>query len=533
LGRVKLLPEETSRRLAAGEVIVRPASVVKELVENSLDAGATRVTIELKDGGRNLIKITDDGCGMDRDDLRLSIHRHATSKLTTTEDLTHLRTYGFRGEALASIAAISRLRIDSNVEAGAVGTFIVAEANEIKEVGDVARTRGTTVSVNTLFYNLPVRRGFLKSDNYEVKLVLETVKQYALMNPEVYFAMHANGEEMLMLPRTTSLKDRFSLFVDTEIAENMVEVKVENPMLTISGYLMNPFSTGAAYPLQQIFINRRPVRNRVVVRAVYDGYGGTLRGGNPAFVLMIETAPENLDVNIHPTKQEVKFIDERFMFDFVAETVRKTLGIKRSEEIPTRDMILEGSFLGDEPGVQAFWQLHSSFIFAQVQSGYCIIDQHAAHERILFEEIMKGTERTPEQGLLFPMTIELTPEEYAVYEEVRDVLSAFGIQSKPFSGRTIVVEAIPAGTNMTKDEVHEIFAELSKLDKRERNRREELAKSVACKGAVKAGQKLSQPEMESLINRLFSCRDPFFCPHGRPAIIKITLDDLAKRFGRT
>jgi DNA mismatch repair protein MutL len=530
--RVKLLPEDTSRKLAAGEVIVRPASVVKELLENSLDAGARRITVELKDGGRTLIRISDDGCGMSREDLCLAIHRHSTSKLNDIEDLRHLTSYGFRGEALASIAAVSRLRVESAAADAPVGTFIQVEGSEIKEIGDTARAKGTSVSVNQLFYNLPVRRGFLKSDSYEVKLVLETVKQYALVFPDVHFALRSNGEEQLLLPPAAMLRDRLGLFLDADIAGNLVELSADNALVKLTGLLVNPFHVRESSFLQQVFINRRPVRNRVVTRAVYDAYGETLRGGNPTFVLMIETAPEQLDVNIHPTKQEVKFSDERFLFQFVSEAVRQALGLKRAADQPAPDMVFETSFdAGSE--VQGFWQLHSSFIFAQVRTGYCIIDQHAAHERILYEDILKTAERSPEQGLLFPLTIELTPEEYAVYEETRTELATLGIQSKPFSGQTVVVEALPAGTNMTRDEVRDIFTELARADRQTRNRREELAKTIACKGAVKAGQQLAQSEMESLINRLFSCRNPFFCPHGRPAVIRVSLEDLERRFGRT
>jgi DNA mismatch repair protein MutL len=533
MSKVRLLPEDTSRKLAAGEVIIRPASAVKELIENSLDAGATRVVIELKSGGRDLIKITDDGTGMDRDDLRLAVHRHATSKLNEIDDLKKLRTFGFRGEALSSIATVSRLRVETATEHSTVGTFLLVEAGEVKEVGDIARAHGTTVTVNTLFFNLPVRRGFLKSDKYETRLVLDVVKQYALMFLDVHFGLRSDGEEILVVPKSATLKDRLTLFADAETAENLVEFKIENPMLTMSGCLLNPFSASRSYALQQIFINRRPVRNRAIVRAIYDGYGASLRGGNPSFLIMIETAPDKVDVNIHPTKQEVRFVDERFLYDFVSEAVRKTLGIQRSEEIPAREVMFESSFLSGGPEAQAFWQLHGSFIFAQVQSGYCIIDQHAAHERILYEEVMKRTDRSPEQGLLFPLTVELTPEEFAVYEETRESLATLGIQSKPFSGRTIVVEALPAGTSMTRDEIRDVFTDLAKLEKRSLHVREKLAEMVACKGAVKAGQRLTQTEMESLINRLFSCQNPFFCPHGRPAIIRITVDDLYKRFGRT
>ena len=271
MNRVRLLPEDTSRKLAAGEVIVRPASAVKELVENSLDAGATRILVELKSGGRDLIRISDDGSGMERDDLRLAVHRHATSKLTEIDDLKKLQTFGFRGEALASVAAISRLRIETRAEAGPVGTFVQVEAGEVKEVGDVARARGTTVTVTTLFYNLPVRRGFLKSDKYETKLVLEVVKQYALMFTEVHFSLRADGEEVLLVPKSGTLRDRIGLFADAEIAANLVEFKVEHPQLTVSGYLLNPFASPTGYALQQIFINRRPVRNRTVTRAVSGG----------------------------------------------------------------------------------------------------------------------------------------------------------------------------------------------------------------------------------------------------------------------
>jgi len=459
---------------------------------------------------------------------------------------------------------VSRLRLDSSAAQDPVGSFVLVEGSEIKEIGDIARAPGTTVTVNQLFYNLPVRRGFLKSDSYETKLVLETLKQYSLVYPDVHFALRSNGEEILLLPAAAKsgdgpqtadsrpgtagrsgdspqagtvpdspnlLKDRLGLFLDSEVARNLVELKAENALVRLSGFLVSQFHIRETSFLQQVFVNRRPVRNRAVTRAVYDAYGETLRGGNPTFVLMIETAPENLDVNIHPTKQEVKFSDERFLFEFVSESARQALGIKRSPDEPP-DMIFETSLVSG-PEVTGFWQLHSSFIFAQVRTGYCIIDQHAAHERILFEDIMKTTDRSPEQGLLFPLTLDLTPEEFAVYEEIRAELAALGIQSKPFSGRTVVVEALPAGTNMGRDDVRAIFTELAQADRQNRNRREELAKTIACKGAVKAGQQLAQSEMESLINRLFSCRNPFFCPHGRPAVIRISLEDLERRFGRT
>lgn len=531
--RIRLLPEAVSRKLAAGEVITRPASVVKELLENALDAGARRITVELRAGGRNLIRVSDNGWGMTLDDLRLAVQRHATSKLETVEDLRHLTSYGFRGEALASIAAVSRLRIETNAAEDTAGCFLVADGGEVKEIGEVARPRGTTVTVQALFYNLPVRRGFLKSDNHETRLVTEVVKEYALAHIQVHFELRADGDELLVLPPVSAVKDRLVPFVDPQVEQHLLQLNAQHPLLSLSGYLADPFALSGSYPLQLIFINQRPVRSRVVMRAVYEGYGRTLHGGNPVFLLFLSTAPENLDVNIHPTKQEVRFVDERLLFDFISEAVRKTLGVKLQSTVDYQELAV-APLITDSPTLpQGFWQLHDSFIFAQVQSGYCIIDQHAAHERILFEELLRTPEHIPQQGLLFPLTVELTAEEFAVYQEVNSILASFGVQTKPFSGQTIVIEALPAGANMGRDDVRSLFAELVTSERGERTLRERLARAIACKGAVKAGQRLSQTEMESLINRLFACREPFFCPHGRPAIIRITLDDLAKRFGRT
>jgi DNA mismatch repair protein MutL len=344
--------------------------------------------------------------------------------------------------------------------------------------------------------------------------------------------VRSDGKELLVVPKSNSVKERLELFMDKRQADSLVELKVDNPLLSLYGFLTEPSQTQAVYETQQTFVNSRPVRNRTVFKAIYEGYGGTLRGNNPNFVIFITTSPENLDVNIHPTKQEIKFADERFLFDFVAEAVRKALGIKKSEMIPQSDFLFQGSLIADEQIIPGFWQLHNSFIFAQVQSGYCIVDQHAAHERIIYEEVLKKEAASAVQGLLFPIMIELKPEEFAVFEEVAEILSAMRIDTKVFSGRTIVVESIPAGTYLGKQEIAELFQELSKIEKNIANQ-DEIAKLIACKGAVKAGQKLSPAEMESLLNRLFACQEPYFCPHGRPVILKITLDDLAKRFGRT
>lgn len=532
MNKVKLLAEETIRKIAAGEVINRPASVVKELIENSIDAQSQKIIIELKEGGKNLIKIIDDGVGMSRDDVRLAIHRYATSKLSSIDDLNTLTSYGFRGEALASISAVSRLKIETNTDDKSVGTFLSVEACEITEIKEIARARGTTISVQTLFYNLPVRRGFLKSDSYESKLIIETISAYAIAYPTISFILTSDGKEILNLPKADSVKERLKLFLEKSVFLNLYEFKFNNPMLSFSGYISSPETAKTFYEQQQIFFNLRPVRNRTVVKAIYEGYSGTLQGNNPNFVVFLETTPQNLDVNIHPTKNEVRFADERFLYDFVSEAIRKTLGVQKRAEISEEMVLFQHNLLDMEGAAQGFWQLHSSYIFAQVQTGYCVIDQHAAAERIIFEDIVKKDEKVATQGLLFPIIIELTPEEFSIYEEVKETLAILGIETKLFSGRSVVCETIPSSASMTKQDIKELFTELTKVDKAQLSYTEEIAKQIACKGAIKANQRLSQPEMEALINRLFACKDPYFCPHGRPTIIKIGRDELDKKFGR-
>jgi DNA mismatch repair protein MutL len=530
---VRLLPEDTVRRIAAGEVIVRPANAIKELMENAIDAGATDVRVEIKAGGKNLIKVSDNGSGMTREDVRLAVTPHATSKIDSVDDLTRLTSYGFRGEALSSVAAVTRLTLETNTDDSRPGTVLDVEGGEVKQIREGARPRGTTVTARALFYNLPVRRAFMKSDNYEARLAIEAVRSYAIAYPDVTFTMVSNDREVMKLGRAGGVRERLLGLFEKRVTESLVPIKVDNPMLSLSGFLAEPTQARSFYEVQAIFMNKRPVRNNTVVRAVYEGYGPVLSGNNPNFVLFIETDPARLDVNLHPTKQEVRFADERFLFDFVSEAVRKGLGIQRGGDTPDADFFYQRGFVPEDAAPQGFWQLHNSYIMAQVTSGYVIVDQHAAHERILFEEVMKGKEVVAPQGLLFPITVELSPDEFAAFEKFGENLARMGVETSAFSGRTVAVETVPAGSFMGKDEVRELFRELAAVKPGDAAVETELAKVVACKGAVKAGQRLAPPEMESIINRLFACREPYFCPHGRPAIIKITIEDLERRFGRT
>jgi len=545
MSQIKLLSESTQRKIAAGEVITRPVSVVKELVENALDARATKIEIEVNRGGKDLIRVTDNGTGMDHDDAIHCIERHATSKLSEIDDLRRLRTFGFRGEALASIASVGRLRIETcpaNVSftaataSVALATLIDAEEGKITDVRETGRPPGTTISVQALFYNLPVRRTFLKSDNYELKLIIELVKGYTLAYPQIHFSLIGDGKSVLLLPPAAGLRDRLVAFLDKAELESLAEISIDNPTLSVRGFLTNPALARPRSSMQLVFFNLRPVRYRVITRAVYEAYGPTLGGRNPSFILFFEADPENVDVNIHPTKQEVKFGDERFLFDFTVQAARQALrleGVAPSAPEGLYTPQSEFSFAADAAQTaQTFWQLHNTYLFAQVQTGYVIIDQHIAHERILYEDLLKPQDRPMTQPLLFPIPIELNPAEFAVFDETKEILSSLGIETKVFSGRTVVVEAVPAGSRLGRNDLAELFTEISRLEKTDLNYREEIAKVVACKSSVKAGQPLSQPEIESLINRLFACQNPYFCPHGRPIVIKISLEDLAKRFGR-
>ncbi|MEO0072077.1 MAG: DNA mismatch repair endonuclease MutL [candidate division WOR-3 bacterium] len=532
MAKIKVLQEDVVRKIAAGEVIIRPVSVVKELIENSLDAHAQKISVELKNGGKDLIKVIDDGEGMSREDVRLAISRHATSKITSIDDLLKLRTYGFRGEALASIAAVSRLKIETNDnDVYSTGTYILVEGGEIKEIKEISRTRGTTVTVETLFYNLPVRRNFLKSDSYELKLIVELVAVYTIAHPQLHFTLISDGKELFTLPRVQTYKDRLKYFVDKPTFSNLIEFKYSNPLLSFFGVISLPEAAKNYAEIQQIYFNLRPVKNRTASKAIYDGYAGRLMGRNPSFVVFFETDPKNLDVNIHPTKTEVRFTDEKFLYDFVSQAIKKTLGLKDREELP-ENLLYQDQINFTENRRLEFWQLHGTYIFAQIPSGYCIIDQHAASERIIFEDILKKDEPVKTQGLLFPIILELSPEEFVIYEEIKAILSSLGIESKAFSNFSVVIEAVPANSNLSKEDLKEFFAELAHGDRQEITQKEVIAQKVACKCAIKANQILSQAEIETLINRLFACRDPYFCPHGRPTVIKITREELDRKFGR-
>jgi len=539
---IRLLPEEVRSKIAAGEVIIRPASVIKELIENSLDAGAKRIEIEIESGGKSKCLVNDDGIGMSREDALLSIERYATSKIERIEDIENINTFGFRGEALASIAQVSHFELETFD--GNEGTRIIVEDGTVKQIIDTFRERGTRVRVTNLFYNLPARRKFLKSDEYERRLIIELIKTYAVISPEVHFILNDAQRNILNLPPVKDLKMRLAQIYPAHIIEKLIPFELNVGEINFYGFI-SPFNLNEKINLNLIYVNSRPVRYPRLARVISEVYQNPKEP--PLYVLNIKIPPRDIDVNIHPTKNEVKIKEERYVIDLLTQGIKSRLFPATpakeyktgADFISPNDVRLAQESLIPYTEIQPrtttaedtgdFWQLHNTYIFAQTSTGLIIIDQHVAHERILYESIMNN--RGSSQHLLFPITIELTPDEYRIYEMTRDNLKELGIEFKEFSARTLVIDTLPADTKVTREDLQGFFSEIGSLGKL-MNQKTELAKVIACRMAIKAGQKLSVPEMQNLIDRLFACENPFICPHGRPIVIKISLDDLNQRFGR-
>ncbi|KPK63745.1 hypothetical protein AMJ83_06010 [candidate division WOR_3 bacterium SM23_42] len=542
---VHILNPDVRSKIAAGEVIARPASVVKELLENSLDAQAKRIDVEIIDGGKEKCLVNDDGKGMDRSDAQLALERYSTSKIASIDDIERIQTFGFRGEALASIAYVSKFEMETSD--GLVGTTIIAEAGSIKRVLDSERPRGTRIKVSNLFFNLPARLKFLKSEAWERRLTIDLIKGYAVAFPSVSFSIVASGREILNLPPGDSMHQRARALFSGQITDRLTDIDFRLGTTHITGILSRP-DLAAKHKLGYVFVNSRPVKYPRVYRTIVEAFHNPKYP--PAFAIDIRVDPKFVDTNIHPTKSEVKFKDERYILDILSQVIKREIykksvsidyDVRRRElakpaavsERFVQDAVVPDSGpekLGATHAPEEFWQLHNTYILAQTKSGMIIVDQHVAHERIIYESIMKGRVRS--QRLLFPITIELTPEEHRVYEKTKHVLTKMGIEFKEFSARTVVIDSLPADVRTDREEIAGLFGELNELGDLVREK-EEIARVVACRGSIKSGQKLSPTEMQSLIDRLFATENPYTCPHGRPIVIRMTVEELAHKFGRS
>lgn len=545
---IKVLEPEVRGAIAAGEVITRPVSVVKELLENSLDAQARRIEVDITDGGKQKCLVNDDGVGMGKEDALLSIERYGTSKIQSIDDIQRITTYGFRGEALASIAQVSQLELET--ADGTHGTRITVTAGEVGRVVDSRRPRGTQVKVSNLFFNLPARLKFLKSAQWERRLITEMVKSYAFINPSVHMTVRELSRSIVDFAGASTIAQRLRLALPRTFTESLVEINVDVGSMKLSGFVSRP-DVQERHRFQYLYVNSRPVRYPRLYRAVMSAYQEPQFP--PAFLLNIMVEPDRLDVNIHPTKNEVKLRDEHYAVDLLTQAIKKKafsvavthayedVAVEaRRDSQPQRQHFVQERLVAHEPAMQPhvardddsdeFWQLHDTYILTQTRSGLIIVDQHVAHERIIYESVMKGTAGA--QRLLFPITLDLSPEEYRTYKKTKSLLKELGVEFKEFSSRTVVIDSLPTDAHISREEITQLFRDLDELGSVMKEK-SEVAKVIACHSAIKAGQKLSVIEMRSLVDRLFACENPYTCPHGRPIVLKFTFDELASKFGRT
>ncbi len=616
--KIKILPENVTNKIAAGEVVQRPESVVKELMENALDAEAKSIEVIIKRAGKSLIQVVDDGSGMSEEDAVLSIQKHATSKIDSFDDLNSLLTYGFRGEALSSIASVSQIEIKTEQQEDEIGTLIkIDQENEIlKEKGSFPK--GTSIAVKNLFYNTPARRNFLKSNATELKHIIETFKKISLSHPEIAFKFY-NDDDPVFNFESGDLESRIKEVFADNIIELLIKVDEPTDYIGLKGYVSKPVYLRKSKGEQYLFINKRYVVSRTINHAVFSAYENILEKGDfPFFVLFLNIDQSKVDINVHPQKLEVKFDDENNIYNFVNAVVKRGMGSydlvptvsfdeesteseklnynrvirKRENDFTDRptftqpgnskdsvysdgeiDMLFssinkeakQGAPLNNSPdpfsdenisqitppGQRTYESkkddqvsptfivsLHNKYILAQIKSGLMIIDQHVAHERILYEKILKSFEANLpfSQQLLFAQTMQVDPGDYALTKELEPFLTKMGFELKFFSKNTIVIDGVPSDIKVgdEKEMLYELLDEYKKNQREKQlEQRDNLAKSFSCKAAIKSGDKLSEQEMRLMVDQLFATSMPYVCPHGRPIIIKIPMEEFDKRFGRT
>jgi DNA mismatch repair protein MutL len=582
MARIAVLPPAVADQIAAGEVVERPASALKELVENALDAGATAIDVAVEDGGRGLIRVSDDGCGMERDDALLALSRHATSKIRAAADLVGVASFGFRGEALPAICSVSHLSMETAPADGA-GTSIRAAGGTVEDVRDVARRRGTTIAVSRLFYNAPARQKFLRGPRSEWRSVLEAITTVALTRRDVRLTVTHDGKPMLALPAAASLRDRVAALWGATAADRLLDVEDVRGAIQVSGLVERPSDVGTAGRRTFLTVNGRPVRDTGLLRAAETAYRSTIGAGlRPSLLLEVVVPGDSVDVNVHPAKAEVRFRDRWTVERAIEEAVRRALGtfdagaalgVRRwsaggpawTTGTSAADVELlraapaagEGLFSHDAPRppepvfpeppravdplpalvVPPLLQLRRTYMLFEHDDGVVLIDQHSAHERVLYEQFMGMLERgeAPSQRLLFPLTLHLTPAEGDAFEANRATLAALGFEVDGFGGHTLLVHSVPMPHPRFDAErcLRETLAALAgDREAATHARHERLAATVACKAAIKAGDELSPGEMRALFIALGDTRLPAHDVHGRSTIVQLSWPELERRFGR-
>lgn len=630
--KILLLPDNIANQIAAGEVIQRPASAVKELLENAVDAGATEIKLNINDAGKSLVQVIDNGSGMSGTDARMSFERHATSKITTIDDLFHIRTMGFRGEALASIAAVAQVELKTKRIDDETGTYIEIENSVVKKQEPVATPEGTSIAMKNLFFNVPARRNFLKSNNAEMRHIVDEFTRVALAFPQIFFSLTANNQQLFHLEAGT-LKQRIIQLLGNAYNTKLVTVKEKTDYMNIYGFVGKPETAKKTRGDQYFFVNNRFIKSAYLNHAVMNAYQEMItKDSFPMYVLFIDLDPTQVDVNVHPTKQEIKFEDEKIIYAFVQAAVKHALAqfsvtptldfeldasiqqlpsvqqpfteerrsaaasssifkgfteknkahfiepTNKSELKHWRDFYekpqptVEGPELGTEENAQQstinpdsyleqysnketsihhpipigspftipetnLVQLHHQYILSQTASGFILINQQAAHERIIYERLQEAAKgkAVATQRSMFPVTIELAPADAVLLEELRNDLEQLGYMIEPFGKNTFVVQGTPADVSQGNEKhVIDFLLEQYKHFSGDLNfsKREKLIRSLAWQQSIKAGRQLSEKEMDILINDLFRCKQPNISPDGKPTYLEFKNEQVAKMFGR-
>ena len=620
--KINLLPDNIANQIAAGEVIQRPSSAIKELMENSIDAGATEIKVIIKDSGKQLIQIIDNGSGMSVMDARMCFERHATSKIKNIDDLFLITTMGFRGEALASIAAIAQVELRTRRVEDEVGTLILNEGCEVQLQEPCQTPIGTSIAVKNLFYNVPARRNFLKANHVELKHIIDEFQRIVLAHPEVFFSLNNNGTEIFNLPKG-SLKQRIVALFGKNYQEKLVTVNEETSICNIEGFVGTPDSAKKSRGEQFFFVNKRFIKSNYLHHAVNSNFSQLLQtDSHPLYVLFIDVDPKRIDVNVHPTKQEIKFEDEKIVYSFLNSAVRKALG--QFSITPSLDFNQETAFsrlegfnrgakktednsiphfdtsshyfrplrtenpdaernadnlknweqlysslkneeekndenesfsyvskssssnsskengqlqLTDAPqfNEQLMTQLHQQYILSPIKSGFMLIDQQAAHERVLFEKYLSyvNQQQQATQHQLFPVKIELSRQDAILLKEILPEINLMGFDLQEFGNDTFIVHGVPAEMKNSfneKQAVQYLLQQLRENMELKLNQRDNLARALARQSAVKSGTPLSNKEMKTLVDELFACEKPYVAPNGKLTFVVYKLDDIAKLF---
>jgi len=562
--RVHVLAGNVADQIAAGEVVERPAAVVKELVENALDAGAHAIRVELEDGGKNLIRVSDDGSGMDREDAQLALQRHATSKIRTATDLIGVGTFGFRGEALPAIASVSRFELETCADGDAATRLRVTGGKlDGGSAEETARQRGTTVTVRGLFYNTPARRKFLRTTATETRAAVEALMVLALTRPDVAFSLTSDGRGLLDCPPAARLIDRVHALWGGELADTMLAVSHRAGPLEVTGLVQRPAQARPAGRKGYVFVRGRPIRDPFILRAAEAGYRSTIAPGDrPSLLLFLDLPGDAVDVNVHPAKLEARFRDKFFVERVVEEAVREALApLGAAAPLGGVGFQVSGAWfqsVGSAEGVAGvplelfraesltpdtrhqtpLLQVFDTYILFQTDQGIAIVDQHSAHERVLYEDVMRqlSGDGAPAQRLLLPLTLDFAPAELDAIDAHRELLARIGYEIEPFSGRSIVVHTAPNPHPRFEAArcLQELVADLAGgRFGGWQNRLERFAATYACRAAIKAGQTLDAGEMRELVVRLLTATLPAHDVHGRPSMVQLPKEELERRFGRT